>query len=207
MDKLNILIAGIGGQGIIAASDIIAEAALAAGFDIKKTDSLGMSQRGGSVVSHIRMASKVWSPLIKTGEADIMLALEKLEAARWCHYLRPGGIIIINDLAVPPPSVNLGNERYPTDEEITGILKQHTDRIYIIGGTRRAEELGNSKVMNTLMLGCLSHFMPFDDSTWQECIARRLPSKFVKLNVTAFDGGRKEIENMLKIQGEPADAG
>jgi len=206
MDKLNLLIAGIGGQGIIAASDIVAESALAAGFDVKKTDSLGMAQRGGSVVSHIRLAAKVWSPLIKMGEVDIILAFEKLEAARWGHYLRPGGIAIINDLAVPPLSVSLGNEHYPGDDEITSILKQHTENIYILEGTRRARDLGSSKILNTLMLGCLSHFIPFEDSIWQECIAHRMPSKVVKLNITAFEQGRREMENMLNMKTESADA-
>jgi indolepyruvate ferredoxin oxidoreductase beta subunit len=206
MDKLNLLIAGIGGQGIIAASDIVAEAALAAGFDVKKTDSLGMAQRGGSVVSHIRLSVKVWSPLIKMGEVDIILAFEKLEAARWGYYLRPGSIAIINNQAVPPLPVSLGNEHYPDDQEITNILKQRTENIYLVNGTSRARELGSSKILNTLMLGCLSHFIPFEDSIWQECIAHRLPSKVVKLNITAFEQGRREIENMLKTKGEPANA-
>ncbi len=204
MDRLNLLITGIGGQGIIAASDIVAGAALAAGFDVKKTDSLGMAQRGGSVVSHIRLAPRVWSPLVKTGEADIILAFEKLEAARWSHYLRPDGIAIINNQAVPPLSLSLGNERYPSDEEITSILKQQTDKIYLVNGTDRTGELGNIKTLNTLMLGCLSIFIPFEEDIWWDCIAQRLPTRVVKLNTTAFEQGRREMENILKKETESA---
>jgi indolepyruvate ferredoxin oxidoreductase beta subunit len=197
MDRLNLLITGIGGQGIIAASDIASETALTAGLDVKKTDSLGMAQRGGSVVSHIRFASRVWSPLIKTGEADILLAFEKLEAARWSSYLKPGGIAIVNNYAAPPLSVSLGKERYPGDEEITGILEQQTDKIYFINGSGIAENLGNTKTLNTLMLGCLSVFIPFGEDIWLGCITQRLPSKAVELNITAFERGRREMESML----------
>lgn len=200
MDKLNLLITGIGGQGIIAASDIVSEAALAAGLDVKKTDSLGMAQRGGSVVSHIRFAPEVNSPLIKTGQADILLAFEKLESARWSRYLKSGGIAIVNDHSIPPPSVSLGKECYPGDDEITGILKQQTDKIYFIKGTAIAEELGNVRTLNSLMLGCLSAFTQFNDNIWRECIARRLPSKVVELNIAAFERGRSEIENMLNTE-------
>lgn len=198
MDKLNLLITGIGGQGIIAASDIASGAALAAGLDVKKTDSLGMAQRGGSVVSHIRFAPEVSSPLIKAGGADILLAFEKLEAARWSRYLKPGGIAIVNDHSIPPPSVSLGKECYPGDDEIKGILKQQTEKIYFIKGTAIAEEMGNARTLNSLMLGCLSAFTPFDGSIWWECIAQRLPAKVVELNVAAFERGRSEIEKMLK---------
>ena len=113
MKKLDLLITGVGGQGVILASDIIGDAAIAAGYDIKKTDALGMAQRGGSVTSNVRIAPQVRSPLIKTGEADMLLAFEKLEAARWSHYLRPGGIAIVNDHALPPPVGQSGQRAVP----------------------------------------------------------------------------------------------
>jgi len=178
------------------ASDIIGETAIAAGYDVKKTDTIGMAQRGGSVVSHIRIAEKVWSPLIREGEVDLLLALEKLEAARWVSYLKPGGIAIVNDHALPPLSVSLGNARYPTDEEIRSFLRQFTERVYFIGGTDRAKELGNIRALNIFMLGCTSYFMPFTVSTWKESIANRLPEKVRKINLTAFDRGRKEIQGV-----------
>ena len=196
MKKLNILVAGVGGQGVVLASDIVGEAALAAGYDIKKTDTLGMAQRGGSVISHVRIGQQVWSPLIKEGEVDIIVAFEKLEAARWSHYLRPGAIAIVNNQVVPPLSVNLGNERYPSDEEITNILKRWTDRIYFVDGTSRVRELGNIRTLNMFMLGCASLFIPLKVHIWKNTISQHLPSKIQQINITAFDQGRKEIRNV-----------
>jgi len=194
--KLDLLITGVGGQGVILASDIIGEAAIAAGYDVKKTDTLGMAQRGGSVISHVRIASQVWSPLVKEGEVDIILALEKLEAARWGYYLRPGGIAIVNNQALPPLSVSLGNERYPGDEEITGVLKQRTARIYFVDGTRRARELGNIRTFNMFMLGCASLFIPFGVHIWKDSISQRIPSSIRQINIVAFSQGRKEIRGV-----------
>ena len=196
MKKMDLLITGVGGQGVVLVSDIIGEAALAAGYDIKKTDTLGMAQRGGSVISHVRIAPKVWSPLIKEGEVDLLLAFEKLEAARWSYYLRPGGIAIVNNHELPPPSVSLGHERYPSHEEITDILKQQTDRVYFIDGTRRARELGNIRTLNILMLGCLSLFTPLKVSIWKNSISRHLPANIREINLTAFEQGRKEIKGV-----------
>ena len=196
MKKLDLLVTGAGGQGIILASDIIGETAIAAGYDVKKTDTLGMAQRGGSVLSNVRIARQVWSPLIKRGEVDILLALEKLEAARWAYYLRPGGIAIVNNQALPPLSVSLGNARYPSDEEITNILKQRTDHVYFIEGTRRAKELGNIRTLNMFMLGCVSLFMPFKVEVWKDSISQRLPASIRQINITAFDRGRKEVKGV-----------
>ena len=196
MKKLDLLITGVGGQGIILASDIIGETAIAAGYDVKKTDTLGMAQRGGSVISNVRIARQVWSPLIKEGEVDMLLALEKLEAARWAYYLRPGGIVIVNNQALPPLSVSLGNARYPSDEEITGILKQRTERVYFIDGTRRARELGNIRTLNMFMLGCASLFMPFKVQVWKDSISQRLPASIRQINITAFNQGRKEVKGV-----------
>jgi len=193
--KLDMLITGAGGQGVILASDIISEAAIAAGYDVKKTDTIGMAQRGGSVVSHVRIAHQVWSPLIKKGEVDILLALEKLEAARWGYYLRPGGIAIVNNHALPPLSVSLGSERYPGDEEITDILKQRTGRVYFINGTRRARELGNIKTLNMFMLGCASLLLPFKVHIWKDGITHRIPASIRQINITAFNQGRKEVRD------------
>ena len=194
--KIDLLLTGVGGQGNILASDIIGEVAIVAGYDVKKTDTLGMAQRGGSVVSHVRIAEKVYSPLIKEGEVDYLLAFEKLEGIRWASYLRPGGVAIINNHAVPPLSVNLGVEKYPTDAEVMQVLKQRSDHIYLVEGTLRAIELGNAKALNIFMLGCVSVFLPFKLPAWQEAITKHLPEKLWKLNMTAFETGRKEIENV-----------
>lgn len=196
MKSLNLMVTGAGGQGIILASDIIGEVAIAAGYDVKKTDTIGMAQRGGSVLSHMRIARQVWSPLIREGEADLLLALEKLEAARWAGYLKPGGIALINNFALPPLSVSLGNARYPGDDEIKDILKQVTDQIFFIDGTERAKELGNIRTLNIFMLGSASRFMPFPANIWKESITNRLPDKIRQINLTAFECGRKEVEGV-----------
>lgn len=196
MKPLNLLITGAGGQGIILVSDIIGETAIAAGYDVKKTDTIGIAQRGGSVLSHIRIARQVRSPMIRQGEVDLLLALEKLEAARWASYLKPESIAIVNNHSLPPLSVSLGNARYPSDDEIQAILKQITDRIYFINGTERAKELGNIRTLNIFMLGCASPFLPFKVAAWQESIANRLPEKVRQVNLTAFERGRKEIEGV-----------
>ena len=193
MKKLDLLMTGVGGQGVILASDIMGEAALAAGYDVKKTDTLGMAQRGGSVVSHVRIARHVWSPLIKEGEVDVLLAFEKLEAARWSYYLKPEGIAIVNNHAVWPLSVSLGDERYPGDDEITDVLRQGTKRIYFVDGTSRVRELGDIRILNMFMLGCASLFLPLKVSIWKDSISQCVPPTMRQVNVTAFDRGRKEI--------------
>ncbi len=194
MTKVNVLMTGVGGQGIILCSDIIGEAALAAGYDVKKTDVHGMAQRGGSVTSHVRMGPEVRSPLIREGEVDLLLAFEKLEGARWAYYLRPGGIAIINNNALPPLSVSLGREGYPTDREIVEIIRKSTDHIYFLSGTSRAAELGDVRTLNMLMLGYASYFLPFQVSVWKDVITEHLPANIWQINVTAFDEGRKEVQ-------------
>jgi len=196
MNKQNLLIVGVGGQGIILASDILSEAGLATGYDVKKTDTLGMAQRGGSVISHVRLASQVWSPLIKEGETDILVAFEKLEAARWSYFLRPGGLAIVNNHAMPPLSVSLGTHRYPSDEEIKNTLKQKTEHVLFVNGTTLAKELGDIRTLNTLMLGYISSFLPMSVDTWKNCISQRMSSKILQINITAFDQGRKETSSV-----------
>jgi indolepyruvate ferredoxin oxidoreductase beta subunit len=194
--KNDLLITGVGGQGNILASDIAGEVALAAGYDVKKTDTLGMAQRGGSVISHVRIGKKVFSPLIKDGEVDILLAFEKLEGVRWTGSLKPGATVIMNNYAQPPLSVSLGVDRYPTDKEINDILKQRTHQIYIVSGTTSVAELGNIRTLNIFMLGCLSRFLPFEDDAWEKSILEHLPERLHKINSAAFQLGRKEIKNV-----------
>ncbi|MBM3175344.1 MAG: indolepyruvate oxidoreductase subunit beta [Chloroflexi bacterium] len=196
MDKQDILMVGVGGQGTILASDILGDVALAASYDVKKTDTLGMAQRGGSVISHVRLAKKVWSPMIKEGEVDILLAFEKLEAARWAHFLKPGGLALVNNHANPPLSVSLGTHRYPNDNEVREILKQRTDKICLVEGTASAKEMGDVRTLNLFMLGCISNFMSIKPNVWQKCIAERLPAKILQLNLKAFEQGRKETSHV-----------
>jgi len=187
---------GVGGQGIILASDILGDVALTAGYDVKKTDTLGMAQRGGSVISHVRMAKQVYAPLIKEGEADMLVAFEKLEAARWGHFIRRGGLAIVNDQAMPPLAVSLGAGRYPSDEEVKDILKRHGAHILFVDGTDKAKELGDIRTLNIFMLGCISSFLTIDVKVWQDCITKGLPAKILKINMTAFELGRKEAASV-----------
>jgi len=193
MQPYNIVIAGVGGQGVILAGNIIGDAALSAGYDVKKTDTLGMAQRGGSVISHLRIAEEVYSPLISKGKVDILLAFEKLEAARWAGWLRPGGIAVVNNQALPPLSVSMGNERYPTDNEIIAVIKEKTKDYYIVDGTEIAAELGNIKTLNIFMLGCISMFLPIENRIWEESIVNNLSQKVVELNMKAFKAGGQAI--------------
>jgi len=154
-----------------------------------------MAQRNGSVISHMRIGEHVYSPLIKLGDVDILLAFEKLEAARWANYLRPGAVAIVNDHALPPLVVNLGAARYPDDEEMLDILKQRTERIHLVDGTSQVTALGNVRTLNIFMLGCLSHFAPFEVDAWKESITQRVPSGVLQTNLDAFDLGRREVSN------------
>lgn len=186
---------GIGGQGIILASDVVGNTALNSKYDIKKTDTLGMAQRGGSVVSHIRIADKVYSPLIKEGNVDILLAFEKLEAARWAHFLKNNGFAIINNYSSPPFSVSIGNEEYPSDDRILAIIKHRTQKIKLIRGNKLAKRIGSVKSLNMLLLGCISTLMPFPVEVWKESISQHLPPTLHEINLAAFDHGRKEMEH------------
>jgi indolepyruvate ferredoxin oxidoreductase beta subunit len=189
--KMDILIAGVGGQGVVLAGDVIAEMALAAGYDVKKTDTLGMAQRGGSVVAQIRISQGVASPLIQKGEADYLLAFEKLEALRWVEYLSKEAIIIVNNSSLPPNSVNLGEAIYPSDDEIMERLLTKSSDICFIDGSSAVNNLGNLKTLNIFMLGALSMFLPFSPDKWRAVLSQRLPSKILDINLKAFDCGRK----------------
>ncbi len=205
MKKYNLIVAGVGGQGVVLAGNIIGEAAMATGYDIKKTDTLGMAQRGGSVVSHIRIADKVFSPLINQGGVDILLAFEKLEAARWSHFLKPGGMAIVNNHELVPLSVNLGSEKYPSSKEIMSIIGQYTKLLYFLDGTDLAMQLGEVKTLNVLMLGCLSNFIPFTSEIWRNSIVKNLPTKVIDLNLNAFKIGTKVIKDMVDIKTRNKD--
>ncbi len=197
--KADILMTGVGGQGVILASDALAEIAMKAGYEVKKSDSLGMSQRGGSVVSHLRVGEQVFSPMMKKGEADFLLGFERLEGARWVDYLREGGIAIINNLAIPPLSVVGGASKYPSVSDVEKTLRQRTNRIHFVPGTQIAAELGNPQVLNVLLIGFLSAFLDIDERSYIDDLSQRVPQKFLQLNLKAFARGREEA-----LRGEPA---
>jgi len=190
--KIDVLMAGVGGQGIILASDTLAEVALRNGYDVKKSDSLGMAQRGGSVTSHVRMGKHVFSPMIKRGDADFLLAFERLEAVRWAGYLNPAGIAIVNDQAIPPLSMVGDTSAYPSTQSAQETVQQYTDELYFLPGLEIAQELGNPQVLNVLLLGFLSSFLTIDEKSYVEVITQRAPSRFLEVNLKAFARGRQE---------------
>lgn len=206
MRKVDLLLAGVGGQGVILASDILAETAMEADYDVKKTDVLGMAQRGGSVVSHVRLGPQVHSPLVKRGQADILLSFEKLEAARWAAHLAPDALAIVNDDSVYPLAVSSGAEQYPSDEEVINILGRQPGKLHMVDAMAIADEFGNKRVANVIMLGFLSHFLDIDYDHWRHCLSQRLPSRVVALNEAAFKRGRAEAESKTAAHRVAANA-
>ena len=180
--------AGVGGQGIIMASNILAETLLSAGYDVKKSEVHGMAQRGGSVVCHVRFGKKVYSPLIRKGEVDILYSLEILETLRYTEYLKKDSVIILNNYRLNPPSVSLGAQTYP--EGIPDLVKKNFPRTTLIDGVDTAKEAGNPRTVSTVILGHLSRYIDIPDNTWKDIMKDRLPSKIIGVNLKAFNAGR-----------------
>jgi len=198
MKDVNVLMVGVGGHGVILASDGMAEIGMENGYDVKKTDALGMAQRGGSVVSHVRWGKHVFSPMIKKGEVDFLLGFEQLEAARWASYLKPGGVAIVADVVVIPISAVTGKVPYPSWDEIQKILSQHAKAVYLAPASKIAQEVGNPRAMNMAMLGFLSAFLELEPEAWTDIMRRRLPPKFVESSVAAFTRGAAEAKAIMK---------
>ena len=196
MKETNVLMVGVGGQGVILASDTMSEIGTNNGYDVKKSDSLGMAQRGGGVVSHVRWGKHIFSPLIKKGEVDFLLGFEQLEAARWSSYLKSDGVAIVSDVVIVPVSVIGGNTPYPNWGEVKKILAQYTDEIYLLPATRIGTEVGNPRALNVVMLGSLSVFLELETETWTEGIRNRLPPQFVESSLEAFSRGVAETRAM-----------
>ncbi len=184
----SILMVGVGGQGIIRASDILSLLLMEAGFDVKKSEVHGMAQRGGCVSSDIRYGEKVYSPLSKKGDVDILLSFEKMETLRYLDYLKPEGVVVINDEKVYPPSVALGDEQYPDD--IEGVVKKAFKTVKIVKATDMAAEAGDRRMANTVMLGVLSSFMAVDSGMWEAVLNDAFPKKLLERNLAAFHMGR-----------------
>jgi indolepyruvate ferredoxin oxidoreductase beta subunit len=193
MDQMttNILVAGVGGQGVILASDIMCEVFMEAGYDVKKSEVHGMAMRGGIVTSHFRFGKKVYSPLIKEGEADILFAFEQLEGLRWVNHLRLNGKIVMNDHKVNPPAVNLGEMEYP--KAIPKMIRSKIKNFYLVKGTEIALQLGDVRAANVVLLGAISKFFELNEDLWLKTILNYLPAKVHELNKKAFSAGREQI--------------
>jgi indolepyruvate ferredoxin oxidoreductase beta subunit len=188
------MLAGVGGQGTILASNVLAEVALTMGFDVKKSEVHGMAQRGGSVNTHVRWdAEKVYSPLIGLGEVDMLLVFEEAEALRYAEYLKPGGVAVVNQYTIEPITVTSGGAHYPTEGELQAVYAALTDRFYLVPGTAIARELGNDRAANVVLLGALSCFLEVPEETWLQVIEARVPPRHRELNRLAFLRGRQII--------------
>jgi len=186
----NFVLVGVGGQGTILASDVLAEVGVLLGYDVKKAEVHGMSQRGGSVISGVRWGEKVYSPIIARGEADYLVAFEKSEIPRYIDHLRSGGVVLINDYQIVPLTVSSGNASYPTDEQIREVTARFTEKAYWVDGVGIAEKVGNVKAANAVLLGTLSKVLNLPSEKWLDAIATHVPVKLLELNRLAFEAGR-----------------
>jgi indolepyruvate ferredoxin oxidoreductase beta subunit len=187
MKTQSILICGVGGQGILTASDLLSDVLLQAGFQVKKSEVHGMSQRGGNVVSTVRFGAEVFSPLPAVGETDYILAFEKLEALRHVRYLSPRGIVMVNDFVWKPLPVAAGFATYPAD--VVEQLRKQAGELVVIPATGIAAELGNEKASNVVLIGLLASRMKIDKAVWLEVLRKKVPPRFLDLNLKAFESG------------------
>ena len=190
-DVTNILVAGVGGQGVILASDVMADTFLEAGYDAKKSEVHGMAQRGGAVSSHVRFGKKVYSPIIQMGAVDYLFMTEKLETLRWLDYCNASTTILVDEIEINPPAVNLGEMEYPQD--IEAVLRKKFKEVRFIKATEIASELGNARAANVVLLGALSRLLNIDEDIWLKCLLARLPERLHELNKKAFAQGREAI--------------
>jgi indolepyruvate ferredoxin oxidoreductase beta subunit len=184
----NILLVGVGGQGILLASEILAETFMLAGFDVKKSEIHGMSQRGGSVVSHVRFGREVFSPTVPEGEGDVLFGFEMLEAYRALPLLRPGAEVVVNDYRIAPPSVLLGQALYPDD--LAARIRKRFSAFLLVDGLHLAQQAGDVRTANTVLLGAVSKRLPINEPIWQQALEKMVPKKALEVNRTAFAMGR-----------------
>jgi len=190
---INFLLTGVGGQGTILASNVLADLGLALEFDVKKAEIHGMSQRGGNVISFIRWGKKVFSPIISQGEVDILIAFEKLEVLRSIDQIRKQGLVLINDYSIVPVTVSSGMGNYPTDEEIKNAVGPFTSQHYWIKGVKIAEDIGYPKASNVVLLGSLAALTGIDSNKFLKVIANRIAPKYYAFNEQAFLAGWEAI--------------
>lgn len=186
MEKLNLLIVGVGGQGTLLASRILGTVALKLNFDVKVSEVHGMSQRGGSVVTYVKFGNKVYSPLVEKGEADLIIAFEQLEAFRWIDFLTTDGKMIINDQEIDPMPVITGKAKYP-ENIIEGLKEKH--EIYSLNALRIARECGTIKAVNIVLLGVMAKLSGIEKSIFIQAINEVVPAKVLDVNLKAFEEG------------------
>lgn len=186
----NILLVGVGGQGTILVSKILSTGLMEAGYDVKMSEIHGMAQRGGSVSTQVRYGSEVFSPIIGIGEADILVSFEEMETLRWLEFLKPDGVVIINDFKIPSAPILMGKLDYP--EGIIELIEGKA-KTKVIKAEEIAEKLGNTKVMNVVLLGALIKSMNLNDIDWEAVIKTQVKEKFIELNIKAFNDGMDAV--------------
>jgi indolepyruvate ferredoxin oxidoreductase beta subunit len=195
METMNFLITGVGGQGTVLASDIMAAVGLSAGYNVKKSDILGLSVRGGAVVGHVRWGDKVYSPIVPEGKADYLIGFETLEGLRWLGQVKPDGVVLVNQQKISPVIVSSGLMDYPDAKTVDEALAKTTKNVKKLPAIDVALDVGSSRVLNIVMLGAVSTFLDVPQVKWEEVITERVPKKFVDQNLTAFRRGRDLIKN------------
>lgn len=187
MENLNIMIVGVGGQGTLLASRVLGNVAIKKGYDVKVSEVHGMAQRGGSVVTYVRMGKKVYSPIIEKGEADVLISFEQLEGVRWIDYLKKDGRLIINTQKIDPMPVIIGKAKYPEGivEKIKDVYKNTVD----IDALKIAKDCGNIKAVNTVLLGLMAKFIDIEKEAWIEALKEVVPQKAIDVNMKAFEAG------------------
>ena len=183
----NVILTGVGGQGILLASETLSQAAVQAGYDLKRSEIHGMSQRGGSVNSHIRFGDKIYSPLVMKGDCDLLLAFEKLESLRMADFVKPDGTIVANTQKINPSTVTSGAAAYP--ENIEDILNSHFKSVLFIDALNLAKEAGNLRTANIALLGVAAKTLDIGIEIWENAIAQRVPEKAIEVNLKAFHLG------------------
>ncbi len=192
----NILLCGVGGQGILLASEVISSALMRAGFDVKQSEVHGMAQRGGSVVAHLRYGEKVYSPLIEPGSADFVVSFELLEALRYLPYYSKESKVVVNMQKILPAPVSMGVETYPGD--VLDQLKARGMTIFSVDAFETARSVGEAKAVNMVLVGALSVFLPVKEKILVDVMTDRIPERLLRVNLAAFEAGRGTIG---KIQG------
>ena len=191
--KMNFMLVGVGGQGTLLASDILADLGVRLGYDSKKAEIHGMAQRGGSVTSFVRWDKQVFSPIIAKGEVDILIAFEKLEALRFLDQLKPGGLLLVNSQVIEPITVKAGDSLYPPAADMLAAFEKGASRVCWVDGFALAEQAGNAKAANVAILGALSALLDTPAEAWLEAVEAHVPPKAVEVNRTAFELGREQI--------------
>ena len=186
MDSKNIMIVGVGGQGTLLTSRILGKLAVGAGYDVKLSEVHGMAQRGGSVVTFVRYGEQVAEPIVEEGQADVLIAFEKLEALRYLHFLKKDGVVVVNDWRIDPITVVTGAASYP--EGIIERLKKERKTI-VVEAMAEAKKLGTSKVFNVVVLGAAARHMTFSKEQWISVIESTVPRKTIEINKAAFEAG------------------